>query len=110
MASTVKMVLFVLFGSRSSPFVELNHLKKAKAICGFRSYCNNIDIHFAIVNANLNKEKLKEDVRFNLSKVSNQTMLSDNSAIFDPLGLVTPPIGMAGDVTTPVFQFEQVTL
>ena len=104
MASSIKMVSSGLFGSKSSPFLLnssiLRRLEQFVASDLIESY---MDIHFTLVNANLNTEKLKEAVKFNLSEVSNQTILSDHSAIFDPLGLVTPPVGMACDVTTPEF-------
>ena len=46
-----------LSGSESSPFVELNHLRKAKAIYGLDPIENYMDIFFAKVDVNFNTEK-----------------------------------------------------
>ena len=101
MVSSVKMVPSGLFGSNSSSFLlnssVLRGLEQFVALDPNEKYMDN---HFAIVNS----------IEFNLSKVSNQTMISDHSAIFDPLGLVTPPVGMACDVTTPVLQSKHLDL
>ena len=98
MVTSVRMVSSVLFGSMSSPHL-LNSfiLKKLEQFVALdtliESYMDNL---FAIVDANLNTEKLREAFVFNLSEETNRPMTVDHSAIikqiiFDPLGS-TPPV------------------
>ena len=73
MVTSVRMISSVLFGSMSSPYLLnssiLRELEQFVALDTLiESYMDNL---FAIVDANLNTEKLKEAFIFNLSEETN---------------------------------------